>query len=95
MLGFLSRKKPAPAPRPTTARRKYMAAQNVARYGDLKASGGSADFELANSLSEVRAKARFLARNSGSMRRYIQLMKVNVVGDGGFPLQSRVRGLDG
>ncbi len=95
MLGFLSRKKPAPAPRPTTARRNYMAAQNVARYGDLKASRGSADFELANSLSEVRAKARFLARNSGSMRRYIQLMKVNVVGDGGFRLQSRVRMLDG
>lgn len=95
MLGFLSRKKAAP-PAPAPARRRnYLAAQNVARYGDLTASRGSADWELANSLSEVRAKARFLARNSGSMRRYIQLMRVNIVGDGGFRLQSRVRMLDG
>jgi lambda family phage portal protein len=72
-----------------------MAAQNVARYGDINASRGSADWELANSLSEIRAKARFLSRNSGSMRRYIQLMKVNIVGAEGFRLQSRVRMLNG
>lgn len=96
MFGFLSRsKKPTPAPVVVTKRRSYMAAQNVARYGDITASRGSADYELANSLSEVRAKARFLARNSGSMKRYIQLMKVNVVGPEGFRLQSRVKMLDG
>lgn len=95
MLGFLSRKKAAPPAPAPVRRRNYLAAQNVARYGDLTASRGSADWELANSLSEVRAKARFLARNSGSMRRYIQLMRVNIVGDGGFRLQSRVRMLDG
>ena len=62
MFGFLSRsKKPTPAPVVVTKRRSYMAAQNVARYGDITASRGSADYELANSLSEVRAKARFLA----------------------------------
>lgn len=100
MFGFLSRKRsttaiPATTAAPRAAKRNYAAAQNYARYGDLNASRGSADFELANSLSEVRAKARFLSRNSGSMRRFIQLMKVNVVGDQGFRLQSRVKMLDG
>jgi lambda family phage portal protein len=96
MFGFFKRSAaPKPAPAPTSRRRNYMAAQNVARYGDITASRGSADYELANSLSEVRAKARFLARNSGSMRRYIQLMKVNIAGADGFRLQSRVKMRDG
>jgi lambda family phage portal protein len=99
MFGLWPRKKSTPAPvvtrLPKSERRNYLAASNVARYGDLNASRGSADWELANSLAEVRSKARFLARNSGSMRRYIQLMKVNVVGEAGFRLQSRVKKLDG
>jgi lambda family phage portal protein len=82
------------APR-RSGQRNYLAAQNVARYGDMKSSRGSADWELRNSLAEVRSKARFLARNSGSMRRYIQLMKVNIVGEPGFLLQSKVKMLDG
>lgn len=71
--------------------RGYSAAENVARYGDFKSSRGSADYELREGLAEVRAKVRFLARNSGSMRRYMQLMAVNIVGESGFRLQSRVR----
>ena len=88
-------KKSVPAPVAAPRKRNYLAAQNIARYGDLTASRGSADWELSNSLSEVRSKARFLARNSGSMRRYIQLMQVNVVGESGFRAQSRVRMLNG
>lgn len=76
-------------------KRNYLAAQNVARYGDLNASRGSADWELSNSLTEVRSKARSMARNSGSMRRYIQLMQVNIVGESGFRAQSRVKMLNG
>jgi len=91
MFGFLFPKKAVrEAPR-QPAKRNYLAAQKIARYSDVNASRGSADWELANSLAEVRAKARFLARNSGSMRRYIQLMQVNVVGEAGFRLQSRVK----
>lgn len=78
-----------------TKKRSYAAASNVARYGDFKSSRGSADYELRNGLAEVRAKVRFLARNSGSMRRYIQLLQVNVVGDQGFRFQSRVKGMNG
>jgi len=75
--------------------RGYAAASNVARYGDFTASRGSADYELLNGLTETRAKIRFLARNSASMKRYIQLLQVNVVGDQGFRFQSRVKKLEG
>ena len=68
--------------------RNYSAAQTVARYGDFAKSQGSADYELVNGVAEVRRKARFLARNSGTMKRYIQLMQDNVVGASGFTLQS-------
>lgn len=76
-------------------KRGYSAAANVARYGDFKASRGSADYELRDSLAEVRAKTRFLARNSGSMKRFMQLMRINVVGENGIRFQSRVKRGDG
>ncbi|MDK3074104.1 phage portal protein [Sedimentitalea sp. JM2-8] len=69
-------------------KRGYSAAQTVARYGDFIRSSGSADYELSVGLAEVRRKARFLARNSGTVRRYIQLMQDNIVGERGFTLQS-------
>lgn len=69
------------------AKRNYVAARKVARYGDFSVSPGSADYELRIGLAEVRKRTRFLARNSGTMRRYIQLMKDNVIGDNGFRLQ--------
>lgn len=82
-------------PLPSTSKRGYAAASNVARYGDFKSSPGSADYELRNGLREVRNKVRFLARNSGSMKRFIQLLQVNVVGDNGFRFQSRVKNTSG
>lgn len=66
----------------------YSAAQNTARYGDFKSSAGSADYELMHSLTVLRQKARFLARNSGVMKRFMQLMKDNVVGENGFAFQA-------
>lgn len=68
--------------------RSYSAASKVARYGDFSASRGSADYELHGALAEVRAKTRNLARNSGTIKRYVQLMCDNVVGDMGFSLQA-------
>jgi lambda family phage portal protein len=69
------------------AKRNYSAAQSTARYGDLASSSGSADYELLNGLSIVRRKTRYLARNSGTMKRYMQLLKDNVVGESGFKAQ--------
>lgn len=77
-----------------TSQRGYAAASNVARYGDLKSSRGSADYELRNALADVRSKTRFLARNSSSMKRFIALMRTNMLGENGFRFQCRVRKAD-
>lgn len=71
--------------------RNYAAAGSLARYGDLSNSSGSADYELSTSLVPLRNKARNLHRNSPAQRRFVQLMRVNIVGENGFRLQSRVR----
>lgn len=67
--------------------RNYSAAQQTARFGDFMSSRGSADYELHQGLAVVRAKTRFLSRNSGTMKRYIQLSQDNIVGENGFRLQ--------
>lgn len=68
-------------------KRNYAAADNVARYGDFKKTGGSADYELQSGLREVRQRVRYLARNSGTIKRYIALMQDNIVGSNGFTFQ--------
>lgn len=95
ILDLFRRKSADPAPVVIHRGRSFAAAAKVARYGDLKASRGSADTELVNALAEVRAKARYLGRNSPAMRRYIQLMRLNILGPNGFRFQSRVRRADG
>jgi lambda family phage portal protein len=77
------------------SKRSYVAAQTLARYGDLPSGGGSADYELSASLVTLRNKSRYHARNSGTMRRYLQLIRDNVFGEQGFVFQSRVKKLDG
>jgi lambda family phage portal protein len=76
-------------------KREYVAAAEKARYGDLRNTGGSADRELRAGLRALRNKSRWLARNSSSMKRYMWLMVINIVGDKGFVFKSRVRKLDG
>lgn len=88
-------KRPDPVKERKASKRSYAAADKIARYGDFRSSRGSADYELRGGLAEIRAKSRFLARNSGSMKRYIQLMRVNIVGEGGFRYQCRVKMNDG
>lgn len=74
---------------------RYAAAGDRAQYGDFHASSGSADSELIGTLPVVRNKIRALSRNSGTMKRYLSLLKSNVVGMQGFRLQVRVRMLNG
>lgn len=69
------------------AKKNYSAASNTARFNDFMSSSGSADMELLNGLSMVRRKTRFLARNSGTMKRYLQLLQDNIVGESGFRAQ--------
>lgn len=71
--------------------RSYDAAATLPRFGDLINSSGSADYELSSAIVPLRNKARNLHRNSSAQRRFVQLMRVNIVGENGFRLQSRVR----
>ena len=87
----------AVTPRSPSSRftRGYAAAGSLARYGDFPSVGGSADYELQNGLSKMRNRIRFLARNSSTIQRYLQLLQDNVVGEAGIRFQSRVKRLDG
>lgn len=76
-------------------KRGYAAASKRAQYADFRATGGSADYEIRGGLRAVRNKARWLARNSASITRYLRLLEINVVGPKGFRVQSRVRKQDG
>lgn len=80
---------------PRVARRSYAAAGSPARFADFAASSTSADYELMNSIARLRNRARNLARNSSTMKRYLQLLKDNVVGPEGFHLRVRVRKQNG
>lgn len=75
--------------------RNYSAVLPLARYGDMVSSFGSADYELSAALATLRSKSRYLARNSGTMKRYRQLLRDNVIGDEGFTFQARTRRADG
>lgn len=94
---FSRKPEPAPAPRkqPVLSRSGYSAAGSKLTFADFRGSKGSADYELLNDLSRVREKARALARNSGTMKRYLRLLKVNVVGSTGFRYRCRVKRTDG
>lgn len=77
--------------RSRTAGRNYAAAGSQAYYGNFNASSGSADYELSIALVPMRNKIRAMIRNSGTGKRYRQLLKDNVVGEAGFNLRVRVK----
>lgn len=94
MFGLTTKKKAAEQAS-KAHKRGYAAAAKKARYGDFRSSRGSADYELRQGLVEVRNKSRWLARNSSTMKRFLGLLSINVVGSKGFVFQSRVRRQDG
>lgn len=73
------------------AGRNYSAAGDKAFYGDFHASSGSADYELMNALIPMRNRIRAMTRNSGTGKRYLQLLKDNIVGEAGFTLRVRTK----
>lgn len=90
----LTTKKSAAVEVAKARKRGYAAAASKARYGDFKSSRGSADYELRQGLVQIRNKSRWLARNSSTMKRFLGLLAINVVGPKGFVFQSRVRRQD-
>lgn len=83
------------AEKPRTKRRNYAAARGGRLFSDFIASSNSADSELRYSLELMRNRSRELVRDNEFARRYMNLLKTNVVGEQGFQLQLKARNNDG
>lgn len=87
MFGFGKKKQP-----PKMHKRSYAGAGTSRLLNDFKSSNRSADSELRQALESLRNRSRDLARNNEYVKRYLELLKTNVVGERGFTLQ--VKALD-
>jgi len=72
--------------------RGYAGAKHSRLLNDLRDSERSADSELRPVIKTLRNRCRELARNNEYAKRYLNLMKTNVVGDRGFTLQVKAMG---
>ena len=79
-------------PEPKMMKRSYAAANPGRLFADFKSSERSADSELSPVLKVIRSRSRDLVRNNQYAKRYINLLKTNVIGGKGFGLQ--VKALD-
>ena len=81
--------------KPAKGKRSYAAARGGRLFADFTQSGNSADSELRFTLEVMRNRSRELVRDNEFARRYVNLLKTNVVGDSGFHLQVKARNDDG
>ena len=68
-------------------KRSYAAANTGHIFADFKGSERSADSELRPALRRIRSRSRDLARNNEYAKKYLNLLKNNVIGEKGFGLQ--------
>lgn len=71
--------------------RAYDAARRDRLFAAWVATGLTADAELRTSLPLIRARSRELAQNADYARRFLKLLRSNVVGPRGIVLQVRAR----
>ena len=70
-----------------SGKRNYAAANKGRLFADFVGSNRSADSEIRWALNDLRNRSRDLERNNEYFRRYLQLLRTNVVGENGFRLQ--------
>jgi lambda family phage portal protein len=75
-------------------KREYAGAQIGRLFGDFITSQRSADSEIRFALKTLRNRTRDLSRNNEYARRYLNLLKTNVVGERGVTMQSKARNED-
>ena len=75
-------------------KRSYHAANTGRLFADFMASSRSPDSELKGDLVLMRNRARALARDDVYVKRYLTLLKTNVVGEKGMTLQVKARNTD-
>ena len=73
--------------KPKMMKRQFAAANAGRLFSDFPGSDRSADSELRPIITRMRSRSRDLARNNEYAKRYLNLMKINVVGERGFTLQ--------
>lgn len=83
-----------PTKQPSFQRRNYAAASKGRLFADFVGSNRSADSEIRWALRDLRNRSRDLERNNEYFRRYLQLLRTNVVGENGFRLQVRGRDIN-
>jgi len=76
------------------SRRSYKAAQTGRLFADFTASSRSPDAEIKQALQSIRYRCRDLARNDEYARRFLTLMKVNVIGEQGIRVQVKAKNSD-
>ncbi len=69
--------------------RGYNGAQGGRLFADFITSQRSADSEIRFNLKTLRDRCRDLSRNNEYARRYLHLIRTNVIGDRGITLQKR------
>lgn len=79
----------------TVSKRSYHAAAVGRLFADFMASNRSPDSELKPDLVLMRNRSRQMARDDVYVKRYLNLLKTNVVGDTGMSLQVKARNTDG
>jgi lambda family phage portal protein len=75
-------------------KRQYEGASSNRLFGDFLASTRSPDSEIRYALKTLRNRCRDLARNNEYVRRYLNLLKTNVIGDKGVGLQVKAKNED-
>jgi lambda family phage portal protein len=77
------------------ARRSFASGDMDNLFGNFSGSSMTADGELLASLDMMRARSRKLAMDSDYARKFLALVKANVIGASGIRLMPQVRGNDG
>lgn len=91
-MGFFDMfRKPEPIIK-TKVKRVYAGANTGRLFNDFQATDTTADRELKDALRTLRNRSRDLARNNEYVKRYLELLKDNIVGHKGATLQ--VKALD-
>ena len=80
-MGLFDFLKRTEEPKKAFKKRNYAAARAGRLFGDFLDSGNSADSELRFTLETMRNRSRELVRDNEFARRYVNLMKTNIVGD--------------
>ncbi len=91
-MGFFDRFRRKTSP---PKRRGYAGVNTSRLFADFSTMTRSSDSELKPALRVLRNRCRELARNDEYVRRYLALLKTNVIGPHGVNVQAKARNADG